>query len=49
MLAISVKPDGRLASCTTRWNEASERNRIMNATEISKTIGANFYEVFKPF
>ena len=49
MLAISVKPDGRLASCTTRWNEASERNKIMNAMEISKTIGANFYEVFKPF
>lgn len=49
MLAISVKPNGRLASCTTRWNEASDKNKIMNAMEISGVIGKNFYEVFKPF
>lgn len=48
MLAISVYPNGRLATSTTRWNEVSMGNRTLNVQQISNLIGKNFYDVFKP-
>lgn len=48
MLAISVRKNGRLASCTTRWNDASLGNKSLNVNEICELLGCNFYEVFKP-
>ena len=48
MIAVSVYPNGRLATCTTRWNEASMGNRSLNVQQISSLIGLNFYNVFKP-
>ena len=46
MIAISVRKNGRLATCTTRWNEASRDGRILNTQQISKLIGRDFYSVF---
>lgn len=48
MIAVSVYLNGRLATCTTRWNEASMGNRSLNVQQISNLIGMNFYNVFKP-
>ena len=48
MIAISVRKNGRLASCTTRWNEASRNGRILTTQQISQLIGQDFYTVFVP-
>lgn len=48
MIAISVRKNGRLASCTTRWNEASRNGRILTTQQISQLIGQDFYSVFVP-
>ena len=48
MIAVSVRKNGRLATCTTRWNEASNGNRILTIQQISQLLGMDFYSVFKP-
>lgn len=49
MISVIVNEHGRLAKCTSRWNGANGgSDNIMNATELSKLLGVNFYEVFKP-
>lgn len=48
LIAISVRKNGRLATCTTRWNEASRDGRILNTKQISQLIGSDFYSVFQP-
>lgn len=48
MIAVSVKANGRLATCTGRYNEGVPDNKLLNAVEISKLIGCNFYDHFKP-
>ena len=49
MIAVSVDENGRLNTCTCRWNHSNGGNdSIMNAKEISEIINMNFYNVFKP-
>ena len=49
MIAVCVGPDGSLKSCTCRWNhENGGDDKIMNAKDISKLLGCDFYDVFKP-
>ncbi len=48
MIAISVRRNGRLATCTTRWNEASGNGRILKTQQIGQLIGRDFYSVFIP-
>ena len=48
MIAISVTPKGRLATCTTRWNVDGVGNKSMDVLQISELIGHNFYEIFNP-
>lgn len=49
MIAVCVDEQGNLRSCTTRWNhENGGSDKAMNPVQISKVIGLNFYEVFKP-
>jgi hypothetical protein len=49
MVAVSVDENGALHTCTCRWNHDNGGNdSIMNTKQISKLIGRNFYEVFKP-
>ena len=49
MIAVSVDENGRLNTCTCRWNHDNGGNdTIMNAKQISQVIGRNFFEVFKP-
>ena len=50
MIAISVNEDGSLNTCTSRWNHDNGGNdNIMDTKQISDLIGANFYNVFKPY
>ncbi len=49
MVAVSVDEDGRLNTCTCRWNHDNGGNdNIMDTKQISQLIGRNFYDVFKP-
>jgi len=49
MIAVSVNSEGKLATCTCRWNHDNGGNdSVMNTGEISNVIGRNFYNVFKP-
>ena len=49
MVAVSVDENGRLNTCTCRWNHDNGANdNIMGVKEISELIGQNFFEVFKP-
>lgn len=49
MIAVSVKENGALNTCTCRWNHSNGGNdNIMTTEEISKVIGMRFYDVFKP-
>lgn len=48
MLAISIRKNGRLASCTTRWNEASVGNRTLGVSEICQLLNCDFHNVFVP-
>ena len=49
MIAVSVDENGRLNTCTCRWNHDNGGNdNIMDAKQISQVIGRNFFEVFKP-
>lgn len=49
MIAVSVDENGRLNTCTCRWNHDNGGNdNIMDTKQISQVIGRNFFEVFKP-
>lgn len=49
MLAICINPNGSLKSCTCRWNHNKGGNdHCMNAEEIEKVVGFNFYDAFPP-
>ena len=50
MIATSVDEDGRCNTITCRWNHDNNGNDgIMKPMELSKLIGRNYYEVFKPY
>ena len=50
MIATSVDEDGRCNTITCRWNHGNGGNdNIMTPMELSKLIGRNYYEVFKPY
>ncbi|MBR3399969.1 MAG: hypothetical protein IKQ12_01110 [Prevotella sp.] len=48
MIAVSVRKNGRMASSTTRWNEAVNGGKILTPHQISQLIGKDFYTVFIP-
>lgn len=48
MIAISVRQNRRLATCTTRWNEALTGGKALTPQQISHLIGRDFYTVFIP-
>ena len=49
MIAVSVDENGRLNTCTCRWNHDNGGNdNIMDTKQISQVIGRNFFDVFKP-
>lgn len=49
MIAVCVDGNGRLKTCTCRWNhDNGGSDNIMGTKQISELIGANFYDVFKP-
>ena len=50
MIATSVDEDGRCNTITCRWNHDNNGNDgIMKPMELSKLIGRNYYQVFKPY
>ena len=50
MIATSVDEDGRCNTITCRWNHDNNGNdNIMTPMELSKLIGRNYYQVFKPY
>lgn len=49
MIAVSVYSNGRLATCTTRWNAATNGGKEITPKELSNIVGANFFDTFKPF
>lgn len=49
MIAVCVNGEGDLKTCTCRWNHSNGGNdNVMNTEQISKVLGVNFYDVFKP-
>lgn len=49
MIAVSVNSDGSCNTITCRWNHANNGNdSVMTTKELSKLLGINFYDVFKP-
>ena len=49
MLAVCVDENGECNSITCRWNDSNGGNgNIMSTEELSRLLGVNFYEVFKP-
>ena len=50
MIATSVDEDGKCNTITCRWNHDNNGNdNIMTPMELSKLIGRNYYQVFKPY
>ena len=50
MIATSVDDDGRCNTITCRWNHDNNGNDgIMTPMQLSKLIGRNYYQVFKPY
>ena len=50
IIATSVDEDGRCNTITCRWNHDNNSNDgIMKPMELSKLIGRNYYQVFKPY
>ena len=50
MIATSVDDDGRCNTITCRWNHGNGGNdNIMTPMQLSKLIGRNYYQVFKPY
>lgn len=49
MIAVSIYPDGKCNTITSRWNhEQGADDHVMTTEDLSKVIGENFYDVFKP-
>ena len=49
MLAVCVDENGECKTITCRWNHNNGGNdNIMSTEELSRLLGVNFYEVFKP-
>ena len=49
MLAVCVDENGECKTVTCRWNHDNGGNdNIMSTEELSRLLGVNFYEVFKP-
>ena len=49
MIAVSIYPDGKCNTITCRWNhDNGGSDNIMTTERLSKVIGENFYDVFKP-
>ena len=49
MIAVSIYPDGKCNTITCRWNhEQGDDDHVMTTEGLSKVIGENFYDVFKP-
>ena len=49
MLAVCVNENGECNSITCRWNDNNGGNgNIMSTEDLSRLLGVNFYEVFKP-
>ena len=50
MIATSVDEDGKCNTITCRWNHENGGNdNIMTPMQLSKLIGRNYYEVFRPY
>ena len=50
MIATSVDEDGRCNTITCRWNHDNNGNdNIITPMQLSKLIGRNYYQVFKPY
>ena len=49
MIAVCVDENGECKTVTCRWNHGNGGNdNIMSTDELSRLLGVNFYEVFKP-
>ena len=48
MIAVCVDENGRLKSCTSRWNLQENDGMILSTKQLSELLGVNFYSVFKP-
>ena len=49
MLAVCVDENGECKTITCRWNHNNGGNdNVMSTEELSRLLGVNFYEVFKP-
>ena len=49
MIAVCVDENGKCKTVTCRWNHDKGGNdNIMSTEELSRLLGVNFYEVFKP-
>ena len=49
MIAVCVDENGKCKTVTCRWNHDNGGNdNIMSTEELSRLLGVNFYEVFKP-
>ena len=49
MIAVCVDENGECKTVTCRWNyNNGGNNNIMSTEELSRLLGINFYEVFKP-
>ena len=49
MIAVCVDENGECKTITCRWNHNNGGNdNVMSTEELSKLLGVNFYEVFKP-
>ena len=49
MIAVCVDENGECKTVTCRWNHNNGGNdNIMSTDELSRLLGVNFYEVFKP-
>ena len=49
MIAVCVDENGKCKTVTCRWNHDNGGNdNIMSTDELSRLLGVNFYEVFKP-
>ena len=49
MIAVCVDENGECKTVTCRWNHNNGGNdNIMSTEELSRLLGVNFYEVFKP-
>ena len=49
MIAVCVDENGECKTITCRWNHNNGGNdNVMSTEELSRLLGVNFYEVFKP-